>query len=568
MFIDYNKKTIMQIKANIMLPIESLINSFENRISLVPAITEVMNKMTEYSSNVLDYLAQSICKVAPDWIQSKKSQIVSTQNLNPFFSKPQNRMPFLLQYVHKPLSNPEHVDFGDQKIFYASGGQKVNGKCIFDLPDHKDFKIYKTVDVDTVDDVTKMQSFDLMQDIFDIKTLEDKIQNKNVDDQDQALFFSQKMVLHKEYRNLLLKSLNLNTNLATSTSKTGEWQIYPDKKLIPIGEFDFKLLSETEIDKIAADIQRFFHLESLFGLNLLGMRPNYFDENAIKTLFNISANSAVIKDSVEFPSFLEEDIKERHKVFKNLIKKCYPDELVLKILQDDSANILQNENFQSKMAFLKKIKNIDYNDPILLKLLTLTDELLLKGIEYQYNPEMRLDANLIMNWLQLKHDKKDFSLNLETEILNLAKTLLQDVPHKNMSVVNFEDLTKKHLLDKSELSKKIYTLLGSDLNENTLLTIYERASDLIIKIMNDLKAVPTQKIDPWNNSSDHFYVTFAKDFLEELESFLIQMDEKDKTTSIENQLILTLLQKNNGLKVSQNSLLTILHSFIEKNTLI
>ena len=551
-----------------MLTIESLINSFENRNSLVPALSEVMSKMTEYSSNVLDYLAKSILKVIPNWIQTKNiHENVSPQNLNPFFSAPQNRMPYLLQYVHKPLANPEHVDFGDQNFFYASGGQKVNGKFIFDLPEHKGFKIYKTVDVENLDDVTKLQSFDLMQDIFDIKTLEDKIQDINVDDQDQALFFSQKMVLHKEYRNLLLKSLNLNTNLATSTSKTGEWQIYPDTKLIPIGEFDFKLLNENEIDKMAADIQRFFYLESLLGLNLLGMRPNFFDQNAIKTLFNISANSAVIKDSVEFPSFLEEDIEERHKVFKNLIKKCYPDVLVLKILQENPANTLSQLNFQSKMTLLKKIKNIDYNDPILLKLLNLADELLSKGIDLQYNPEMTLDANLIMNWMQLKHDKNDFHLNLETEIFDLAKTLLQDVPHGDMTVLNFEHVTKKHLFDKSELSKKIYALFATEPSDNALLTIYERASDLIIKIMNDLESNPTLKKDPCN-SSDHFYVTFAKDFLEELEDFITQMNEEDKNTSLENRISLSLFQKNMCLKASQNSLLTILHSFIEKNTLI
>lgn len=550
-----------------MIPIEGLINSFENRISLVPAITEVMSKMTKFSSNVLDYLTESIHKVVPDWIQTKKSQEISPENLNPFFSNPQDRMPFLLQYVHKPLSSPEHVDFGDQKIFYASGGQKVKGKCIFDLPDHKGFKIYKTVDVENLDDVTKLQSFDLMQDIFDIKTLEDKIQDINVDDQDQALFFSQKMVLHKEYRNLLLKSLNLNSNLATSTSKTGEWQIYPDTKLIPIGEFDFKLLSENEINKIATDIQRFFHLESLLGLNLLGIRPNYFDENAIQTLFNISAISAVIKDSVEFPSFLEEDVKERHKVFKNLIKKCYPNELVLKILQENAANTLSQVNFESKMRSLKKIKNIDYNDPILLKLLTLADELLIKGIDLQYNPEMSLDANLIMNWLQLKCDKNDFQSSTETEIFDLAKTLLQEVPHKDMKVVNFKHVTKKHLLDKSELSKKIYALLGFAPSENALLTIYERASDLIIKIMNDLESIPCQKNDPCN-PSEHFYVTFAKDFLEEVENFITQMNEEDKNITFENRLSLSILQKEMGLQVSQNSLLTVLHSCIEKNTLI
>lgn len=550
-----------------MLPIEGLINSFENRISLVPAITEVISKMTAFSSNVLGYLEKSIYKVVPDWIQSKKSQEISPQTLNPFFSKPQNRMPFLLQYVHKPLSSPEHVDFGDQKIFYASGGQKTNGKCIFDLPDHKDFKIYKTVDVENLDDVTKLQSFDLMQEIFDMKTLNDKIQDINVDDQDQALYFSQKMVLHKEYRNLLLKSLNLNTHLATSTSKTGEWQIYPDTKLIPIGEFDFKLLSENEINKIANDIQQFFHLESLFGINLLGMRPNYFDENAIQTLFNISAISAVIKDSVEFPSFLEENVKERHTVFKNLIKKCYPDDLVLKVLQENPANTLSRVNFQTKMTTLKKIKNIDYNDPILLKFLSLADRLLLKGIDLQYNPENSIEANLIMNWLQLKHDKKDFHLNLETEIFELSKSLLQDIPHEGMRVDNFEHVTKKHLFDKSELSKKIYALLGFDTSENGLLTIYERASDLIKKIMNDLESMPKLKNEPYT-TSDHFYVTFAKDFLEELEDCITQMDEEDKNATLENRLSLSILQKEMGLQVSQNSLLTVLHSFIEKNTLI
>ncbi len=550
-----------------MLPIESLINSFENKSSLVPAITEVMSKMTEISSSVLDYLAQSICNVVPDWIQSKKYKEMGPQNLNPFFSKPQNRMPFLLQYVHKPLPNPEYVDFGDQKVFYASGGQKTNGKFIFDLPEHEGFKIYKTVDVENLDDVTKLQSFDLMQEIFDVKTLENKLQDEKVEDLDKALFFSQKMVLHKEYRNLLLKSLNLNSNLATSSSKTGEWQIYPDTKLIPIGEFDFKLLSENEINKIATDIQRFFHLESLFGLNLLGRRPNYFDENAIKTLFNISESSAVIKDSVEFPSFLQENIKERHNVFKNLIKKCYPEELVLKVLQENPANTLSEVNFQLKMTFLKKIENIDYNDPILLKLLTLADELLMKEIDLEYNPENSIEANLIMNWLQLKIDKKDFHLDLETEIFELSKSLLQDVPHKGMTVKSFEHVTKKHLFDKSELSKKIYTLLGFDTSENGLLTIYERASDLIIKIMNDLKSMPTLKNEPYS-TSDHFYVTFAKDFLEELESFIIQMNEEDKNITFENRLSLSILQKEIGLQVSQNSLLTVLHSFIEKNTLI
>lgn len=553
-----------------MSPIFELIVSLERKAllvpsSILPAITNVMNCMTSYSSDVFSYLGQTIYSVNLNFLKSKTIQKIDAEHLNPFFSPPQARLPFLLKYVSKPLNSPEYVDFGDQTIFYVSGGEKKGAKFVFDLPNHPGFKLHKTIGIENIEEARAIKPLEMMQDFFDVNTLRNQLTDPRIDELDKQLVFHQLIAVHHEYRNLLLKTLDLSSPTSIYASKTGEWQIKKDSP---------KKITD-DFNKMASDINRYFHFEKLYQINLLGVTPNRFDRNAVKALFTLSGDAATIKESVELPCFLSEDFHIRHQIIKNLMQKCYPNELADKLLKEDTKHTQQLIHYQFKMSLLEenfpKECPSEWTPGSTLNLLNIVDEQLRFGLDVQLYPKMPLEAIILKNWVHLNCKKSVYNELLKDEILLLSKTLLQDVPSKidiqTSEKLSIEQVVEKHLSAKAHLTSEIYALLANDCSEEALYGLYERAVDLIKGIMSYLDltldlTLSTQKNDPWKSSGDHFYKTFAEGFLQEIENKMTNFED-DTHVSLENRLLFLNFQRKRGVELSQHDLLKTLHHHIK-----
>lgn len=544
-----------------MLQISELIAYFEKNFELKTKVMEAVNVMTKFSSDVSIFFQQHIFADDLSPIASRNLKLLKHENVNPFFSPQQNKLPFPLKYVSKPLKKPEFVDFGDGQIFYVADGEDLGFKYLFNLPNHEGFKICKTTGIKNINDLKIIQRFKLMQEFFDIETLGNQLEDSSVDDQDKELILSQILVLHNEYRKLLMDALGLSVDLAIHTSKTGEWQIQQDLSHTPLQSLDLAKLKEGEIDQIAADIKRYFNLEKLYGIDLLGKLPLFVDE----PIFELFSGHAVIKESAELPEFLDEDVNVRHEGFKNLMELSYPKELTDKIFEKDESQLIKEHQFKFKMAWLEDILTqhpdglayLENSEPIILRILEDADK------DKKFDLELPLEYFPIVNWLQSKASPNDLSLpDLENEIYELSQALLKDVPERDKQEDNFANVVDRHLINKAILTSKVYQFLS--LQEKMLIIdTYSTAATLIKKIMNKLE-LENANIKSWTKPSDHFWNTFAEELLNEIEVYLNNLDKIPPGNDLlQNQLLVLQLKRKLKLDVRSSALAELLHGHIK-----
>lgn len=546
-----------------MLQISELVAYFENNFEFKNKVMEAVNVMTKFSNDVSTLLHGFSNNFSP--LANRNLKLIEHEEVNPFFSSVQTRLPFPLKYVSKPLKKPDFVDFGDGKIFYVADGEDLGFKYLFNMPDHEGFKICKTTGMKNINDLKIIRRFKLMEDFFDIEYLSNTLEDASVDDQDKELILSQILVLHTEYRKRLLNGLGLSVDLAIHTSKTGEWQILKDTPRISISHLKMENLNKEEIDQIASDIRRYFHLEKLYGINLLGETPNFFDDEAISQVFDVLSGRAVIKESVELPDFLPDNREDRHRVFRNLMIKNYPKELTAKIFQKDESQVTEENQFKFKMAWLEEIllhhpdglAYLENSEAIILRILEGADK------DKKFDLEMPLEYFPIANWLQSKASPTDLSLqDLENEIYELSQALLKDVPERDKHEDNFANVVNRHLKNKAILSSKIYQYLS--LQEKTsMMETYNTSVILIKEIMKKLELENADK-KSWTKPSDHFWNAFAEELLNEIEVYLNNLDKMPLGEKLlENQLLLLQLKRKLKLDVGSTALAELLHRHIK-----
>ncbi|MBA3238888.1 MAG: hypothetical protein H0T62_11165 [Parachlamydiaceae bacterium] len=88
---------------------------------------------------------------------------------------------------------------------------------------------------------------------------------------------------------------------------------------------------------------------------------------------------------------------------------------------------------------------------------------------------------------------------------------------------------------------------------------------MIKKIFNkfeeDRLSFSPVKGDPWNGPVDHFWKTFAEEFLEEIDHYLTHLNEMASNENVlENQLLTLQLKRKLALEVPQTALLEILNN--------
>jgi|GEM_PF-3061385 len=554
-----------------MHPISEIIEYLEKNLNLKLVIVQVTDSMMKFSADVTSILEKHFSPFNSEILNSKQVKKLEYIDLNPFSTSYEEKLPFSLKYVARPLKKAEHVDFGDHEIFYASGGIDLGTKYLFNLPNHENYKLYKTTGIKNINDLQKIYPFKPMQEFFDVEYLAAELENKSVDKQDKKLILAQLLVLHSEYRARMLNVLKLSVDVATCTSKTGQWQIRPNLPRIPIAKLECESLHTDTINIIANDIKKYFHLEKIYGLNLLGETPDLFDKAAIIQLFDYFNGHAVIQENAEHLDFLSEDIGMRHQLFKDLMNRNYPKQVMIKVWADDELELIEGKSLKLKRETLEKIiqeqkeglLSFENSDLVILKILTSYDECLKAAKEFNIfsaNQTMPLENFAGFCWLKSKACSSALFTpkhDLEVEIYELVKELLNHVPTKEKKEDDFENLVDMHFQVKEKLNSKISAYLILQENGDDF---YEKAADLIKEIISKLEAekIETQN-DPWSKG-DHFWKTFAEGFLEELEEYLTNLNTMPSGEKLlENQLVLLKTKLKFKTEVSKSSVIEAFH---------
>lgn len=278
------------------------------------------------------------------------------------------------------LARARHVecltDFGAGRLFRVLPSEVFEEQTVFPLV-NRDFHLVKTSSqpiqgLSFLSCLYRAERRGRIQEIFDVHLLDRQMIEEG---EEAGLYMNQLRTLFSCYRSALCEALGLSVALPKAMGRQGEWTIWSnDKKAFKEGS----PLTEKQIK----DLHRFFSLEKLWNINLLGDV-----EGRNKPHWAICEGALLQEGVLLLPSFLKEDVDKRHQSILNSFKLDESSQKIWEGLEEEVKSERDKLEHQmerlQKLVVLNKISSEDLKNPspqvlLMVRLLGCLD---LKGVE-------------------------------------------------------------------------------------------------------------------------------------------------------------------------------------------
>lgn len=268
------------------------------------------------------------------------------------------------------------TDFGGGRLFRVLPPVLLEEQKVFPLVQNRSFHLVKTSlpvhSLSSLSCLLRAERRGRMDEVFNVQLLERQIIEGG---EEAGLYLNQLQTLFSCYRSALCEALGLSVSLPKAIGRLGEWTIWSnDKKAVKEGS----PLTEKQLK----DLHRFFALEKLWNINLLGDV-----DGRNKPHWAVCEGSLEQEGVLPLPTFLNEDVEKRHEAFLSSFKLDDASERIWERLEEEAKG--ERERMEHQLEGLQKLvdlKKFSYEElknpsPQILLMVRLLGHLHLKGGE-------------------------------------------------------------------------------------------------------------------------------------------------------------------------------------------